>query len=74
MLKSLRNTTAPLFNGMTPSRNLSTRRPPFMRDEEAASEEDSLLERSQRKARRIWDGFIDFAFQGNILQIAFGLM
>ncbi|KAJ9136435.1 Mechanosensitive ion channel [Pleurostoma richardsiae] len=38
-------------------------------------EEDSdLLERGQRHARRIWDGFIDFALQGNILEIAFGLI
>lgn len=44
------------------------------RDEETASETDTLLERSQRKVHRLWSGFLDFAFQGNILQIAFGLM
>lgn len=50
-------------------------RPAWLRDEEsAASESDSLLERGQRRAKRIWEGFLDFAFQGNILQIAFGLM
>lgn len=27
-----------------------------------------------KRARRIFDGFIDFATQGNILEIAFGLM
>lgn len=59
---------------MSPSQGVPGRRPPFVRDEEAADETDSLLDRGQRKARRIWDGFIDFAFQGNILQIAFGLM
>lgn len=47
----------------------------ILRDEEsAASETDSLLGTTQRKVKRIWDGFIDFACQGNILQIAFGLM
>lgn len=47
----------------------------FFRDEEStASETDSLLGRGHRKVKRIWDGFIDFACQGNILQIAFGLM
>jgi hypothetical protein len=24
--------------------------------------------------KRLWGGFVDFAFEGNILQIAFGLM
>ncbi|KAH6895383.1 large-conductance mechanosensitive channel [Thelonectria olida] len=48
---------------------------PSPRDEESGSNEtDSLLGRGQRKAKRFWDGFIDFAFQGNILQIAFGLI
>ena len=31
----------------------------------------SLLGRSQRGVKRFFDGFVDFAFQGNILQIAF---
>lgn len=45
------------------------------RDEEHGSQEsDSLLERGQRKVKRFWEGFVDFAFQGNILQLAFGLM
>lgn len=61
---------------MTPPTTSSARRhPATFRDEETAtSETESLIDRSQRKVRRIWDGFIDFAFQGNILQIAFGLM
>jgi hypothetical protein len=42
--------------------------------ETAPSETDSLLERGGREVKRFWEGFIDFAFQGNILQIAFGLM
>ncbi|TDZ40637.1 Anditomin synthesis protein L [Colletotrichum spinosum] len=37
-------------------------------------EESSLLHRGQEKARRFWDGFVDFALQGNILEIAFGLI
>jgi large conductance mechanosensitive channel len=45
-------------------------------DTEAAGppNEESFRERSGRQARRMWDGFIDFALQGNILEIAFGLM
>lgn len=43
-------------------------------DAESANETDSLLGRGQREVKRFWEGFIDFAFQGNILQIAFGLM
>jgi len=53
----------------------SNRQAPFFNSESStASESDSLLGRGQRKVRRIWDGFVDFAFQGNILQIAFGLI
>lgn len=40
----------------------------------ADEEEGSFVEESQRRARRVIDGFIDFALQGNILEIAFGLM
>ena len=32
------------------------------------------LQAGQQKVQRLWDGFLDFAFQGNILEIAFGLM
>lgn len=28
----------------------------------------------ERRVRRLWDGFLDFALQGNILEIAFGLI
>jgi len=37
-------------------------------------EEADILETSRRKARRLFVGFVDFALQGNILEIAFGLM
>ena len=37
-------------------------------------ESDTLLEEGRQKVRRVWEGFIDFAFQGNVLEIAFGLM
>lgn len=37
-------------------------------------QEESLLEYGTRRTRRILDGFMDFATQGNILEIAFGLM
>ncbi|KAI5463230.1 large-conductance mechanosensitive channel [Mariannaea sp. PMI_226] len=43
-------------------------------EESAITETDSLLGRGQKKMKRFWDGFVDFAFQGNILQIAFGLI
>lgn len=42
--------------------------------ENVNGETESLLGRSRHRVRRFFDGFIDFAFQGNILQIAFGLM
>ena len=44
------------------------------RDVESADETDTLLERSRHKVKRLWNGFVDFAFEGNVLQIAFGLM
>ncbi|KAF3767648.1 gated mechanosensitive channel [Cryphonectria parasitica EP155] len=37
-------------------------------------EEESLIEYGTRKTRRMIDGFMDFATQGNILEIAFGLI
>ncbi|KAI0008001.1 gated mechanosensitive channel [Xylariaceae sp. FL0662B] len=45
-------------------------------DEPDAAEEErrSLLREGERKAKRILSGFIDFAFSGNILEIAFGLI
>ncbi len=41
---------------------------------ESGDEEDNLLDHARRRSRRLIDGFIDFAFQGNVLEIAFGLM
>ncbi|KAK0391149.1 hypothetical protein NLU13_0650 [Sarocladium strictum] len=42
--------------------------------ERQASERDALVERGAREVKRLWDGFVDFAFEGNVLQIAFGLI
>ena len=38
------------------------------------SDSDNLLTESRQKVQRAWQGFVDFAFQGNVLEIAFGLM
>ncbi|KAK3319316.1 large-conductance mechanosensitive channel [Apodospora peruviana] len=43
-------------------------------DSDSDSESNHLLEEGQRRVRRVWQGFIDFAFQGNVLEIAFGLI
>lgn len=52
--------------------------PPWVRDEEAAEaaeeERRTLLQEGEVKARKVFSGFVDFAFSGNILEIAFGLM
>ncbi|GAB1316654.1 hypothetical protein MFIFM68171_06864 [Madurella fahalii] len=42
--------------------------------DEDEDEQRDLLHEGRRRARRIWGGFIDFAFQGNVLEIAFGLI
>ncbi|KAI2606709.1 gated mechanosensitive channel [Hypoxylon sp. NC1633] len=50
---------------------------PWDFNEEAAQteeEQQTLLEEGEQKAQRIFSGFIDFAFSGNILEIAFGLI
>ncbi|KAK4235283.1 large-conductance mechanosensitive channel [Achaetomium macrosporum] len=39
-----------------------------------SDEERELLNEGRRRASRILHGFIDFAFQGNVLEIAFGLI
>lgn len=41
---------------------------------EPEEERRTLLQEGEQKAQRIFSGFIDFAFSGNILEIAFGLM
>lgn len=40
----------------------------------AADEDLDLLGTSRRRARRIVHGFADFAFQGHVLEIAFGMI
>ncbi|KAI1759365.1 gated mechanosensitive channel [Hypoxylon sp. FL1150] len=42
------------------------------RDEE--QEQQTLLQEGEQKVKGIFAGFIDFAFSGNILEIAFGLI
>ncbi|KHN95831.1 Large-conductance mechanosensitive channel [Metarhizium album ARSEF 1941] len=42
--------------------------------ENGTGETESLLSRGRHQVKRFFDGFVDFAFQGNILQIAFGLI
>ncbi|KAI1384896.1 gated mechanosensitive channel [Hypoxylon trugodes] len=50
---------------------------PWDFNSEAAQPEEerrTLLREGEVKAQRIFSGFIDFAFSGNILEIAFGLI
>ncbi|KAK2613684.1 hypothetical protein N8I77_000577 [Diaporthe amygdali] len=42
--------------------------------DDGLEEEETLLSYSTKKTRRIVHGFMDFATQGNILEIAFGLI
>lgn len=42
--------------------------------ESGPDERDGLLHDTQQRVNRVASGFIDFAFQGNVLQVAFGLM
>jgi large conductance mechanosensitive channel len=37
-------------------------------------ERQNLRKQSEQRAKRMFTGFIDFAFSGNILEIAIGLM
>ncbi|CAK7565752.1 MAG: hypothetical protein SEPTF4163_003678 [Sporothrix epigloea] len=46
---------------------------PFLNEQELR-EEDNVLEAGERAVLHIWSGFLDFALQGNILEIAFGLI
>lgn len=39
-----------------------------------SDDEDTMLTQASQRAGRLWSGFVDFAMQGNILEIAFGLM
>lgn len=47
---------------------------PRLDDHGLEDEEHRLLEEGRQKVKSLWEGFIDFALQGNILEIAFGLM
>jgi len=48
---------------------------PYRDNPESDVENDeSRYEAGRRRAQRMFDGFLDFALQGNILEIAFGLM
>lgn len=46
----------------------------FPDEESASGESESLLGRGHKRVKHFWDGFIDFAFQDDILKIAVGLM
>ncbi|KAI6262325.1 hypothetical protein MCOR19_001517 [Pyricularia oryzae] len=52
--------------------------PGSYRDDPPSDDEDQRwaerFEDGERRIRRVWDGFLDFALQGNILEIAFGLI
>jgi len=49
--------------------------PPYRDNPGSDSEHDeSTFQTGRRRAQRMFDGFLDFALQGNILEIAFGLM
>ncbi|CAK7220210.1 hypothetical protein SBRCBS47491_004111 [Sporothrix bragantina] len=46
---------------------------PFLSEEEV-HEDENVFEVGERAVLHIWSGFLDFALQGNILEIAFGLI
>lgn len=41
---------------------------------DSGEEDVSLMETGRRHTKRFVSGFVDFAFSGNVLEIAFGLM
>ena len=43
-------------------------------DDHDHSDTQHFVEDGQRRAKRLFGGFLDFAFSGNILEIAVGLM
>ncbi|KAK3491742.1 large-conductance mechanosensitive channel [Neurospora crassa] len=47
---------------------------PRLEDNQVYDEEDDLLNRNRRRVVRLWEDFVGFAFQGNVLEIAFGLI
>ncbi|KAH8195781.1 hypothetical protein TruAng_010055 [Truncatella angustata] len=42
--------------------------------DEYREQAEELLEEGEKHAKRLFAGFVDFAFSGNILEIAFGLI
>ncbi|CAG1981783.1 unnamed protein product, partial [Fusarium graminearum] len=46
----------------------------FPDEESGSGESESLLGRGHKRVKRFWDGFVDFAFQDDILKIAVGLI
>ncbi|KAK4226797.1 putative large-conductance mechanosensitive channel [Podospora fimiseda] len=47
---------------------------PSTQDDSDIDDTQELLLRSRHHARRFFTGFLDFAFKGNVLEIAFGLI
>ena len=64
------------FSGLWRTSRPSYRNMPgrFPDEESASGESESLLGRGHKRVKHFWDGFIDFAFQDDILKIAVGLM
>lgn len=60
------------LKSLPPARLLDYRTMPRLGGD--GEEEETLLEYGTKRTRRIVGGFLDFATQGNILEIAFGLM
>lgn len=58
----------------SPSHPTITTTMPRLEDNQVYDEEDDLLNRNRRRVVRLWEDFVGFAFQGNVLEIAFGLM
>lgn len=46
---------------------------PFLNDSDL-EQDGTVMEVGERAVKRVWEGFLDFALQGNILEIAFGLI
>ncbi|EFX05611.1 mechanosensitive ion channel [Grosmannia clavigera kw1407] len=58
---------------LLPFRDDPTASNPFL-DERDLEQDDTVMELGERAVKRVWGGFMDFALQGNILEIAFGLI
>lgn len=44
------------------------------RSGDSDDEEETLLATTHHRAKRVIDGFLDFAMQGNVMEVACGLM